>query len=262
VGNVGWRQNEQTYDAVSYRFKNEGGIDLQFAYVDRVNRIFGRDVPAGRHDQETFLVNGAKSWKDIGKLTAYWYDIDNEDAAAFSTTTYGARFAGKHKFNSTSMGYTVEFARQSDAHNNPVDYSANYYRFELSAGVAAFTPYVGYESLGGDDTRAGASFRTPLATLHAHNGWADKFLTTPAAGLNDFWVGMKGKGEKWSWNILWHDFSAESGGGDYGQEVDGSLSRKFAKRYGILIKAAWFDAERQSTYTDTTKIWVQLTAGF
>ena len=28
VGNVGWRQNEQTYDAASYRFKNKAGVDL------------------------------------------------------------------------------------------------------------------------------------------------------------------------------------------------------------------------------------------
>ena len=30
-----------------------------------------------------------------------------------------------------------------------------------------------------------AGFNTPLATLHAFNGWADRFLTTPVKGLAD-----------------------------------------------------------------------------
>ena len=42
----------------------------------------------------------------------------------------------------------------------------------LSAGL-------GWEVLGGDEDEPGEAFRTPLATLHAFNGWADQFLTTP-----------------------------------------------------------------------------------
>ena len=262
VGNVGWRQNEQTYDAATFRQQTGGGLDLQLAYVWQVNRIFGDDVPAGRNDGDTWLANLAREWKDFGKLSGYYYDIDNDDVSSFSTQTYGARFAGTRKLNSVGLGYTFEYAHQNDAHRNAVDYSADYYRVDLSLAFALLTPYIGYESLGGDAARAGASFRTPLATLHAFNGWADVFLTTPNAGLNDFFGGVKGKAGAWNWDLLYHDFQAESGSHNFGEEVDAAISRKFAEKYGVLFKAAWFNADNAAPYDDTTKLWVQLSADF
>jgi hypothetical protein len=261
VGNVGWRQNEQTYDGAYFQQK-AGGFDFQGAWVGQVNRIFGNDVPAGQQDNNTWLINGSKAWDGVGKLVGYYYNINNKDAAASSTVSYGARFAGKYKNDTLTLGYTAEYAHQKDAHNNTVDYSANYYRGDLSLGFKAVTPYIGYESLGGDDSRNGAMFRTPLATLHAFNGWADKFLGTPAAGLNDFFVGVKGKLGGWSWNAIYHDFKAESGSADFGKELDASMGHKLGKNYGLLFKAAWFNADDESTYADTTKLWVQLTANF
>jgi len=262
VGNVGWRQNEQTYDSAYFQQKTASGMDFQAAYVWQVNRIFGRDVPAGKHDGNTWLANLAQEWKDVGKMTAYYYDIDNDDTASFSTQTYGARFAGTHKISSAGLGYALEFAHQVDAHHNPVDYSADYYRADLSLTFTMLTPYLGFESLGGDNAHGGSAFRTPLATLHAFNGWADMFLTTPDAGLEDFFGGVKGKAAAWNWDLLYHDFRAESGSGKFGSEIDGSIGRQFAAKYSVLFKAAWFDADRDAPYADTTKLWLQLTADF
>ena len=58
-----------------------------------------------------------------------------------------------------------------------------------------------------------------------------------------------------------HDFSADTGGGDYGSELDLSAGRKLGDRYNLLLKLAMFDAD-DASYVDTTKIWVMLTAGF
>ena len=262
VGNVGWRQNEQTYDGVYFQHK-AGGFDWQGAWVGQVNRIFGRDVPAGKHDNNTWLLNGSKSWDGIGKLTGYYYDIDNKDAAAFSTRSYGLRFAGKFGTGDTSFGYTAEYARQDDAHNNPVNYSADYYRLDFSVKTTVVTPYVGYEVLGGDSSANGAAFRTPLATLHAFNGWADKFLATPNGGLKDLFIGLKGKAGKMNWNLVWHDFNSDDEfGGSFGTELDASVGTKFAEHYGALFKVAFFKGATGSSYDDTTKLWLQLTAGF
>ena len=261
VGNVGWRQNEQTYDGLYFQHK-AGGIDLQAAWVGRVNRIFGRDVPAGRADHDSWLLNAGRSWEGIGKLTGYWYNIHDEEVPASSNISYGLRFAGKLQTEAAALGYIAEYAHQTDAHDNPVNYSADYYRVDLSYGIDIFTPYIGYESLGGDEGRAGAAFRTPLATLHAFNGWADQFLSTPGAGLNDLFLGVKGKLGAWSWNVLYHDFEAESGSRGYGDEIDASLGRKLFGHYGLLFKAARFDAEAGSSFNDTTKLWLQLTADF
>lgn len=261
VGNVGWRQNEQTFDAAYFQQK-VSALDLQLAYVWQVNRIFGDDVPDGQHDNESWLGNLAYQWEGVGKLSGYYYDIENDDVAAFSTSTYGARLTGSKKWSEYGFGYAAEYAHQTDAHTNPVDYSASYYRIDASLGVGKVTPYVGFESLGGDDALAGASFRTPLATLHAFNGWADVFLTTPAAGLDDLFVGIKGGLGSWNWDMLYHDFDAESGSQSYGSEFDASLGRKFAEKYEVLFKAAFFDAKASSPYSDTTKLWLQLSADF
>lgn len=262
IGNVGWRQNEQTYDAVYFQKKAASGLDFQAAYAWQVNRIFGNDVPAGENEGDFWLANLAQEWKDIGRLTGYYYDLDNDDTPGFSTRTFGVRFAGARKLDTITFGYAVEYANQDDAHNNPVNYDADYYRFDLSLGFAKFTPYIGYEVLSGDDSRAGASFRTPLATLHAFNGWADQFLNTPDAGLEDLFGGFKGTIGSWAWDVLYHDFDAESGSRGFGSELDASLSRPFAKHYTVLFKAAWFDGDTGSPYLDTTKLWLQLTADF
>jgi len=57
VGNVGWRQNEQTYDAFSFSQSAGADFNVQYTYVDNVNRIFGDEVNAGDHAQNTHLLN-------------------------------------------------------------------------------------------------------------------------------------------------------------------------------------------------------------
>ncbi len=261
IGNVGWRQNEQTFDAAYFQH-NDGGVDIQLGYVWRVNRIFGDDVPAGENDHSTALVNLSRSWEGSGKLVAYFYDIDNEDNAAQSNRSYGLRWTGSAKLSEKPLDYALEYAHQNDTANNPVNYSSDYYRAEVSLGLGRLTPTIGYESLGGDDSRSGAAFQTPLATLHAFDGWADQFLTTPAAGVNDLFLGVKGSLGVWTWNLIYHDFEAESGSAAYGSEIDASINRKFGEHYGLLLGGAVFDGASGSTFSDTTKLWVQFTADF
>lgn len=261
VGNVGWRQNEQTYDSFSYSYSPGDAIQVNYAYIDNVNRIFGDEVNAGDHSQNTHLFNVSFKFDNAAKLTGYYYDIDNEDAAGLSNVTYGVRFSGKTSNDGPKLGYTLEYASQKENADNPIDYSADYWRADLSLGFKWATVYAGYEVLSGNSKLPGQAFRTPLATLHAFNGWADKFLGTPAAGLNDFFFGAKGKLGKWSWNALYHDFSAQSGSANYGSEIDGVINRKFKERYGILFKVAMFKTDSPA-YGDTNKLWLQLTADF
>lgn len=259
IGNVGWRQNEQTYDAFSYDQKTSNGWQFQYAYLDSVRRIFGDKVPAGEFDLSTNLFNVAYDIKGVGKASGYYYGIDNQDVATQSSQTLGLRIQGTLPGDGAAIGYHLEYAHQTDYADNPVNYSADYWRGDLSAKFERVTPYIGYESLGGNASSPGEAFQTPLATLHAFNGWADQFLSTPAAGLNDLFVGVKGDLGAWNWNMLYHDFSAQSGSGDYGTEIDASISRKFKQRFGILFKAAFFNSDSLA-YGDTNKFWVQLTA--
>ncbi len=122
---------------------------------------------------------------------------------------------------------------------------------------------LGFESLGAD-AGAGTAFRTPLATLHAMNGWADQFLGTPAAGLDDMYATVKYKAGKWGLTAVYHDFSSETGSSDYGTEFDISAGRKLGERYGVLLKGAFFSADSASPLTnvDTNKFWIMLTASY
>lgn len=259
IGNVGWRQNEQTYDAFSIDQKTANGWQFQYAYLDQVERIFGDKSPVGEYDLNTNLFNVAYDMENIGKLTAYYYAIENQDVATQSNTSMGLFIKGQHGNGGPAIDYRLEYAHQTDYANNPINYAADYWRGDLSLGFERATPYIGYESLGASDTKPGHSFQTPLATLHAFNGWADKFLITPPNGLNDAFIGVKGPAGAWNWDMIYHKFSAQSGSADYGSEIDTSIGRKFKEHFGIVFKAAFFNSD-SFEYGDTTKFWVQLTA--
>jgi len=49
VGNVGWRQNEQTYDGLRVVNKTMKNVTVDVTYFDQVNRVFGKDSPVGRY---------------------------------------------------------------------------------------------------------------------------------------------------------------------------------------------------------------------
>lgn len=264
VGGVGWRQNEQTYDALTLNTKAISNTTLSYSYVNRVRRIFGQTVPAGKERLDGHLFNAKIALNDAISLTPYLYSLDYDDATASSSLSIGARGLGSHPFGSGEFNWLAEYARQSDAGDNPVSYDADYWH--LNAAYAAgngMTLGIGYEVLGADSS-AGVGFSTPLATLHAFNGWADQFLSTPGAGLEDLYVSFKFKVAGWNLTAVYHDFSSDIGSFSYGDEIDLSGSYKLSDRYGLLLKAALFSADSSSPLTnvDTNKLWVMFTASY
>jgi len=261
VGGVGWRQNEQTYDGLTVSSKAIRNTDLQYSYVTYVRRIFGESAASGKNNVDTHLLNAKIALNENWAVTPYYYAIDNQDVPAFSTGTLGARLAGGFKTGDSKVAIVAEFATQSDAANNPVSYDAQYVRLDgtvtlldgLSVGLS-------YESLGGD-SQPGMMFRTPLATLHAFQGWADQFLTTPDGGIDDLFATVKYKAGKWNVTGVFHDFSAETGGGDYGSEFDLSAGTKLGANYSVLFKGAFFSSDSVS-YSDTNKFWIMFTANY
>ncbi|MGI9236970.1 MAG: alginate export family protein [Woeseiaceae bacterium] len=258
VGGVGWRQNEQTYDGLSVEYKGFEKTRIFYSYVANVNRIFGSDVPAGDHDQDTHLLNAKIGLNEGWDVVGYAYLIDNDDAPTFSTNTFGIRVNGGFALGEGRAAVLADIARQSDAGNAPANFDTEYFRLQGTWTLNALDLGIGYESLGSDN---GQGFRTPLATLHAFNGWADQFLGTPATGLEDLYLKAAYKLKPWSFQLVYHDFSAETGGGDYGSEIDLSAGRGFGERYKLLFKLAAFNAD-STAYTDTTKAWLMLSAGF
>jgi len=257
VGNVGWRQNEQTYDGGSVEWKRDRW-KLFYSYVGHVNRIFDSDVPAGDHEHDTHLVNASLDVADGHRLTGYLYRIEDEDQQTLSNTSIGGRYTGSAGLGGErSLGWLAEFAHQSDTGDNPADYDANY--FHLRADLALdprFRPLIGFERLEGS-RRPGEAFRTPLATLHAFNEWADRFLATPDRGLDDFYAGLGGGHGRYGWNLFWHRFTSEAGSDTLGDEFDASLSVKLHKTTSALFKLAHV-AEEDDRIRGVTKIWFML----
>jgi len=53
VGNSGWRQNEQTFDAAQLINKSIPHVTVDLVYLNQVNRVFGPDSPVGRYTGDT-----------------------------------------------------------------------------------------------------------------------------------------------------------------------------------------------------------------
>ena len=150
------------------------------------------------------------------------------------------------------FGWEVQAARQRDYGDNPMSIDADYLHLNLSVSSESVGLTLGSETLGGNSFDG--AFQTPLATLYLFNGWADKFLSTPVAGLEDNYLELIAKTGPVSWKGSCHDFSSDSSAIDYGTELDFQVSYKTPWGQTLAVTAAFYDADRFST--DTTKVWI------
>jgi hypothetical protein len=278
IGDVGWRQNMQTFDAVSAESKPFDGLGLYYAYIWDTHRVFGDvpKLPAANHDfkSRSHLFNVSYTPCQYGRFVGYTYllDLQNAAGAAQSSATYGGYFAGSAPVaDKASLAYRAEVGFQTDYADSLQEYQAEYYNFELSGTVDRFSVGGGYEVLGTDSNDNGAGgvgFRTPLATLHAFNGWADVFLGTPGRGLRDaYGFAQVILPLKIPLRAVYHKFDADSGGADFGQEFDLQISKKFGKHWSALAKYGYYDGKdpigaAATTQYDLHKFWAQIEFNF
>jgi len=249
IGNVGWRQNEQTFDALSFVNKSLRKTTLTYAHISNVNRIAGTDA-----DMSSDILNIKYDGWAAGSLSAYVYLIDYATGAAQSTATHGLRFSGGTPANdAVKLLYSAEYARQSDYADNPANYGLDYYLAEFGGSARGITAKLGYEVLEGNGTQ---SVQTPLATLHAFNGWADQFLTTPTAGLEDTYVSVGGTWMQVDLLAIYHDYRANRGSADYGSELNLQVTKNFNKTYTLAAKYASYSAGDLAGKVDTDKFWL------
>lgn len=269
VGTVAWRQNEQTFDGYTVENSSIPGLKLLYNYTYDVDRVFGDDSPVGDFKSHAHIINANYTGlPQIGMVGTYAYLLDFLNAPASSSSTYGGSIDGNRPFFETGakLLYRAEYARQSDYQNNPTPYDADYIHLVGGVGFKDFIIKAAYEKLGSDG--GSASFQTPLATLHAFNGWADKFLTTPANGLVDTYalVSYSPKSLNIAWledttfSFRYDDYNADFGSAHYGNEWGISAEKTFMKNFTIGIKYADYNADTLAT--DTQKFWVWLSAKY
>lgn len=271
IGTILWRQNWQTFDAVSALLKPLANLDVNYAYVWQVNRIFGHDAPepSSRFEGNSHFINAQYKGISWLALEGYAYLLDFDNAPRFSSDTIGVRASGAWPVNDRwSALYVAEYAHQVDAGDNTADYDADYLMLEggvkvaLGSVVKSLVLKGSYELLGGDGTPGGA-FVSALGTNHPFQGWADRFLVTPDNGLQDlyFTVAADLPGNVKAL-VNYHDFNSDAGDYNYGDEWNIQATWDFSQRYQLGSKIAFYDGDPGPRNTgtplaaDVTKFWI------
>ncbi len=246
IGTVNFRQNDQTFDSSSIINTSLPDTTLTYAHISRVNRINGANNPntllaVTRMNSDIF--NATYKGFSFGTLTAYAYLLDFVNTPAPSHKDFGLRFDGAHRFGGRKVVYTAEYATQSDYRDGASTNDADYLSLALGTDISGVQIKLNYELLGGDGTYG---FQAPLGTLHAFDGWADRFLATPGDGIKDIFISA-GK-TIYGVNLFaaYHDFSSDNLDYDYGTEWDLSAAKKVNKYLTLKTEYASYDADRNT----------------
>jgi hypothetical protein len=249
IGDVGWRQNQQTYDAASLSNKSIDKLTLNYAYLNQVNRIFGseadaslsattnvEDIAASAH-----LFNASYAGIQGVTLGAYAYIMNFEDVGAWDNNTFGASAKGD-AFGLTLYG---ELAWQDKA-GILGEEDAMYAHATVTKNLKTDGSDFGALTLGMEHLDAG--FKTPLATVHAFNGFADVTdgarISGAHNGLTDVYISHTIPifyGIKWT-NVLRAMGDNEISAG-YGWEYDSVLAKKFNDNFLAIAKFAHFESD-------------------
>lgn len=216
IGSVGFRQDDQTFDAFTAVYTGLPDVTFNYAYVIGVNGI----APEFDNKVSDHFFNVQYNGFSWGKLTAYYYDLHSQNDSIrgpasnidvnpglryVSNQTVGLRLDGGYNLPTTfplRAIYRAELAQQeahimepvARKHSRETTYRTEYgmaeagFTWGFGGGNFALTPVIGYEVLGSDDSKYG--LQTPYGTKHAFNGWADQFLVTPKEGLVDQYVNI------------------------------------------------------------------------
>jgi hypothetical protein len=259
IGGVAWRQNEQTYDGVRLQYAGGDALSVDYAYINNVNRIFGPDngpVQPANFDGDNHFLRATWKISSGHAISGFVYALEIDENIEYpagrtvgnSSDTFGLEYSGA--FGPVTA--KVAYATQSDAGDSQLDYDAEYYMLEGGVTLSGVKAVAGFEVLGAGD---GVGFKTPYATLHKFQGWADKFLVTPGDGIEDLYIGLTGKAGPVKLGAFYHDFSAEDASTDYGTEVDLVATWAYNKLWTFQLKYANFSSDAD-TLTDTQKAWL------
>jgi hypothetical protein len=264
IGNIGWRQTAQSFDAISLTNKSVENLEFFAAYADKVNTIFGNSV-----EYEHILMFNAKyKLSDAHTLTGFSYFVDSDadvagkpgahkGATSLDSQTYGIRANGSLE----DFSYDVTYAYQTD-YSDSEDHEAHFAHLYGAYKVGSWTPGAGYMYID-DASSGGKGFDTLFSTAHKFNGWSDQFLATNGGnltnGLQDYYIDLKGSvmGNKVVLAYHYYD-TVNSDADNYGMEYNALVARKLTDNLTASVKAAYFDAEEGGGREDEVNLWIRL----
>ena len=242
IGHVGWRQNIQTFDAATGEFSGIDKLSVKAFYLAEQNAVNGT-----HNELDSTGGNVSYAFDKAFKLTGFVYNIEGDESSNenASNLSYGVRATGAFDIDEVKFAYSASIAEQEDTGPSNLSYDASYYAADLAA---TFTNSI---TVGGGFEIMEGGFRTPLATVHKFNGFADALL--PVAGfdngLEDFYVYAGYKipvGNGIAVKAIYHWFEAESGaasGQDGGEEIDFVASYKVNDYLTLVSKYGDYDSD-------------------
>ncbi|MEM1223980.1 MAG: alginate export family protein [Verrucomicrobiota bacterium] len=230
IGHVGWRQNIQTFDAATAAFTGVDNLTVNAFYFNAVERVNLDSNPL-----DSFGINVNYKLAPEAVVTVFYYDIENDDLIGFNNETLGIRFTGTAKIDDFAFKYLLSYATQDGVDTGE---EGDYFAGDISGSFSGFTLGAGFEILE-------AGFRTPLATVHKFNGFADALLpvTGFTNGLEDIYVyaGYKipvGEKKFIPVKVIYHWFDSEESvaGQNGGSELDFVASYAVNKYLSLVAK--------------------------
>ena len=139
IGNVGWRQLQQTYDSALITNKSINNLTVNVGYIGNV-----KTFTSTTENINAPILNVNYKVGDYGNLIGYGYWLGFTDPGQNvyfkSNQSYGLRLANCEKprkfYENYSFLYTAEWSIQTDYQNSPKDYTVN--RYNLMGGFTAY----------------------------------------------------------------------------------------------------------------------------
>lgn len=244
IGNVGWRQNAQSFDAVTFK-TNYKRNDLTVSYIDAINTIYLTRVKL----DYLLLLNNSYKMDQGGTLSTFAYFLDTEsiDPASRDCATYGIRMVDKLFDMELDVTYAVQ-QDYADGEGHGGD-MLNIYLSDRFGKTS--TLGLGMNKISGQHN-LDRPFDTLFSTAHKFNGWSDQFLSTNGGnlvnGLLDLFVQINGNSWGGNWTIAYHKFdTTETGQGfeeKYGSEINAVFVKKLSKNFKFLVKYAKYTADQ------------------
>ena len=237
IGHVGWRQNIQSFDAVTTEYTGFEDLSIKAFYLSQQHMVNG-----SHNDLDALGLNVSYDFDKALKLTGFLYNIEGADTTnrGQSNFTAGLRANGTFTASDIEFAYSASLAEQTEA-GNIADYNASYYAGDLKGTLSGVSLGLGFEILE-------PGFKTPLATVHKFNGFADKFLPLAGLpnGLEDYYIYAGYKiplGNGIAFKAIYHSFDSEDGAVSYGDEFDFVVSYKINKYTNVMAKYGDYSAD-------------------
>ena len=265
IGNIGWIQQAQSFDAVRADVKT-GDIGWTAFYAQTTAKdshpTLGGTIAVPGNQFESSFSGLRATWSLGGKdrITPYAYYAFNPARTGGGATVipdalyilYTGLYASK-----TFGDFRLRFdgAYQSGEQSSTVDYGAYMLtaavstKLDIAEGgkVGLWVDYLSGDSNGAADGKI-KTFTTPYATNHKFYGHMDKFLNIPQSGLIDFvFKGSVKATPKLRFQLHAHMFRADKTTAavtdkDLGSEIDFDLSYKIATNTSLRMGYSHFFA--------------------